>query len=521
MMRFFNTAGPIVPADNYFIPPLNRIDQGEIIKLIEQKRYFVLHAPRQTGKTSMLLSLREELSAAKKYRPVYLNVESAQVAREDVAASMQAILSELGTAAEDELNDFFVREIWQEILASHGPYLALREVLRRWSASDQHPLVLMIDEIDSLVGDSLISVLRQLRTGFPNRPTRFPQSVILCGIRDVRDYRIHSSSTKEIITGGSAFNIKVKSLRLGDFDETEVRSLLLQHTEETGQRWSEAALEEVWHSTQGQPWLVNALASESIDMVSDLRKEISTGNVQEAREELILRRDTHLDQLADKLRENRVKRVIEPLVSGSDEPDSFRSDDLQYVRDLGLIGRDSVEIANPIYREIIPRELITSTDEFMPFKTAWFVEGGRLVAGHLMESFQEFFREHSEHWVKRFDYQEAGPQLLLQAFLQRIVNAGGRIEREYGLGRYRTDLLIVWGAGQGRQKVVIECKLRRNGLERTVQEGLGQTRAYMERCGTNEGHLVIFDRSEKRTWDEKVFKREESVGNRRVTVWGM
>ena len=191
MMRFFNTAGPIVPADNYFIPPLKRIDQGEIIRLIEQKRYFVLYAPRQTGKTSILLSLREELSAAKKYRPVYLNVESAQVAREDVAASMQAILSELATAAEDELNDFFVREIWQEILASHGPYLALREVLRRWSASDQHPLVLMIDEIDSLVGDSLISVLRQLRTGFPNRSTRFPQSVILCGIRDVRDYRIH------------------------------------------------------------------------------------------------------------------------------------------------------------------------------------------------------------------------------------------------------------------------------------------------------------------------------------------
>ena len=521
MMRFFNTAGSIVQADNYFIPPLNRIDQGEIIRLIEQKRYFVLYAPRQTGKTSILLSLREELSAAKKYRPVYVNVESAQVAREDVAASKQAILSELATAAEDELNDFFVREIWQEILASHGPYLALREVLRRWSASDQHPLVLMIDEIDSLAGDSLISVLRQLRTGFPNRPTRFPQSVILCGIRDVRDYRIHSSSTKEIIAGGSVFNIKVKSLRLGDFDEADVRSLLLQHTEETGQRWSEAALEEVWHSTQGQPWLVNALASESVDLVSDLRKEISAGNVEEAREELILRRDTHLDQLADKLRENRVKRVIEPLVSGSDEPDSFRSDDLQYVRDLGLIGRNSVEIANPIYREIIPRELITSTDEFMPFKTAWFVEGGRLVAGHLMESFQEFFREHSEHWVKRFDYQEAGPQLLLQAFLQRIVNAGGRIEREYGLGRYRTDLLIVWGAGQGRQKVVIECKLRRNGLERTVQEGLGQTRAYMERCGTNEGHLVIFDRSEKRTWDEKVFKREESAGDRRITVWGM
>ena len=110
---------------------------------------------------------------------------------------------------------------------------------------------------------------------------------------------------------------------------------------------------------------------------------------------------------------------------------------------------------------------------------------------------------------------------MLQAFLQRIVSAGGRIEREYGLGRLRTDLLIVWGESENRQNVVIECKLRKNGLERTIQEGLEQTRAYMERCGTEDGHLVIFDRSEKRSWDEKIFSREESISARSVTVWGM
>ena len=238
-----------------------------------------------------------------------------------------------------------------------------------------------------------------------------------------------------------------------------------------------------------------------------------------------MRRDTHLDQLADKLREERVKRVIEPMLSDSGEPGGFRPDDVQYVRDLGLVARTKeIKIANPIYREVIPRELITSTDEILPYRTAWFVrDNGRLAMACLMEAFQEFFREHSEHWVERFDYREAGPQLLLQAFLQRIVNAGGRIEREYGVGRMRTDLLVVWGEGEGKskQKEVIECKLRRNGLERTVQEGLSQIGAYLERCGGEEGHLVIFDRSEKRSWNEKVFRREEAVGNRSVTVWGM
>ena len=67
--------------------------------------------------------------------------------------------------------------------------------------------------------------------------------------------------------------------------------------------------------------------------------------------------------------------------------------------------------------------------------------------GALLAAFQTFFREHSEHWSKRFQYQEAWAQLLLQAFLQRVVNSGGRIEREYGLGRGRTDLLIVWPRG--------------------------------------------------------------------------
>ena len=521
-MRFFNTAGPVVPENNYHIPPLERLDRSEIFWLISQHRYFILHAPRQTGKTSALLVLCKELNATGQYRAIYANIETAQTAREDVAAGIQAILSTLGREIAHVLEDHSVEDAWPDVLTRDGPHTALSAMLEIWSAADPRPTILMLDEVDALIGDTLISVLRQLRAGYPNRPGRFPQSVILCGIRDVRDYRIHSRSENAIISGGSAFNIKAESLRLGDFDETQVRKLLLQHTDETGQRWSEAALSEAWHSTQGQPWLVNALAHEAWKKIRDRTQTIRSDDMLEAREELIRRRDTHLDQLADKLREERVRRVIEPLLSGNDEPDAFLSDDVQYIRDLGLISQTrTIEIANPIYREVIPRELITSTDEVIPYKTAWFVKNGVLLVDGLLKSFQEFFREHSEHWVKRFDYQEAGPQLLLQAFLQRIVNAGGRIEREYGLGRRRTDLLIIWGSGKDQQKAVIECKLRRNGLMRTIHEGLEQTAAYMDLCGSYEGHLVIFDRSDKRSWDEKIFSREESAGDRSIIVWGM
>lgn len=521
-MRFFNTAGPMVPEENYCISPLDRLDRNEVFNLIEQKRYFILHAPRQTGKTSTLFALQDELNKTGYYRAVYTNVEAAQTAREDVQAAMQVILDGLGSAAEDQLNDSFVYSILPEILSAVGGHGALRQVLRRWSAQSSVPLVWMVDEIDALIGDTLISVLRQLRTGYAERPSRFPQTVILCGIRDVRDYRINASSEKEIISGGSAFNIKAKSLRLGDFDESDTRALLLQHTDEYGQKWGNAALQEVWQSTRGQPWLVNALASEVVNTVEDRNQQIEVDDIHTAREALIRRRDTHLDQLADKLREDRVKRVIEPLLSGESDNDTLRADDVQYVRDLGLISLNRpVEIANEIYREIIPRELITSADEYIPFETAWFVENGKLITKRLMESFQIFFREHSEHWVRRFDYQEAGPQLLLQAFLQRVVNSGGRVEREYGVGRKRTDLLIVWGKGNEIQKSVIECKLRKNGLKRTVDEGLEQIAAYMDICGTDDGHLIIFDRSKKRSWEEKVFRQQDTVKDKRVAIWGM
>ncbi len=425
-MRFFNTAGPVVPEDNYHIAPLGRMDRDEVFGLIGQKRYFILHAPRQTGKTSALLALRDELNESHRYRALYANVEPAQAARENVHVAMQAILGELATEAQIVHGDALEHDAWADILDAYGAHGALQQLLVRWAAADTKPLVVMLDEIDALVGDTLISALRQLRAGYQRRPKRFPQCVILCGIRDVRDCRIHSSAEKAVITGGSAFNIKAESLRLGDFTAAETRALLLQHTEETGQPWSEAALEEVWNSTAGQPWLVNALADEALAKVRDRSVTLGRHDVIDAREALIRRRDTHLDQLADKLREGRVKRVIEPLVSGA-ATGAFQPDDVQYCVDLGLVtATPQIAVANAIYREVIPRELIASNDLALAYQTAWFVEGGKLIMDKLMASFQAFFRERSEHWVERFDCKEAGPQLVLQAFLQRVVNAGGR-----------------------------------------------------------------------------------------------
>ena len=524
-MRFFNTTGPVVAEDHYCVPPLERLDLNEVLRFIRDKRYFVLHAPRQTGKTSALLALRDLLNEEGDYRCLYVNIEGAQAMREDVERAMQVIVGDLASWARVTLGDEFLTETWYGIFDQFRAG-ALREALTRWTQADPKPLVLLIDEIDSLIGDTLLSVLRQLRAGYMLRPAGFPQSVVLCGVRDVRDYRIQSTAENAIISGGSAFNIKATSLRLGDFSQDEVLALLGQHTEETGQVFTPDALDTIWMQTQGQPWLVNALAYETCfrgEFAEVWDRPVTAEAIRDAQEQLILRRETHLDQLADKLQEDRVRRVVEPLLSGGDQS-AFSSRDLEYLRDLGLIAKDNpLRIANPIYAEIVPRELTYAAQTGLVQDPAWYITAdGGLDVVKLLTAFQTFFREHSEHWVERFEYREAGPQLLLQAFLQRIVNSGGRIEREYGLGRGRTDLLIVWPQGNQTHKIVIECKILHKSLEQTIADGLEQTAEYMDRCDAEAGHLIIFDRREGRRWSDKIFRDRRALDSGvEIDIWGM
>ena len=529
-VRTFNTEGPVVAADHYHIPPLERIDLDEVLGLVREKKYFVLHAPRQTGKTSALLALRDLLNSGDTgdYRCVYANVEAGQAARENVAEGMRAVLSQFALRASLTLGDDSLERIGRDALDSAGPLGALSLALSRWAVADRTPLVLLIDEIDALVGDTLLAVLRQLRAGYDQRPSAFPHCVVLCGVRDLRDYRIHSMAENRMVLGGSAFNVKAKSLRLGDFSEQEVRALLAQHTTATGQAFTEEALRLIVARTAGQPWLVNALCREACfdDKAGrDRSRPITEQAIRQAQERLILARVTHLDNLADTLREERVRRVVEPMLTGADRH-AWTTEDVAYACDLGLVAQEAdgtPRIANPIYAEVVPRHLNYAVQAGMPQRMAWYVDadGGLDVEG-LIAAFQAFFREHSEHWVQRFErYHEAGPQLLLQAHLQRIVNGGGRIEREYALGRGRTDLLIVWPQGRRERRFVVVCKVRRGELERTVAEGVKQTRAYVDRCGAEAGHLIVFDRAPERSWEEKILRRAPCGDGVPVTVWGM
>jgi hypothetical protein len=530
-MKMFNTAGPCIAEDHYLIDPLVRLDLPEVEAMIAAKRYFVLHAPRQTGKTTSLLALMDHLNAQEKYRALYVNVEIAQTARQDVVRGMRAICGAVVQAAALYLQDVRLKAWMEPLWESAGPDGVLTALLAQWCAASERPIVLILDEVDALVGDTLISLLRQIRAGYTQRPKAFPQSVILCGVRDVRDYRIHTAN-QEIITGGSAFNIKAESLRLGSFSRDEMQALWQQHQDASGQAIDPAIYPELWLDTQGQPWLVNALGYELIwknRRLRDPSQPITLADYKMARESLIQSRATHLDQLTDKLREERVRRVVAPLLSGEGSTDDVPADDQHYVEDLGLIRtHPQLTIANRIYQEVIPRELTWVRQTRIAHDQQWYLTPHRrLDMAKLLTAFQQFFRENADAWIQQFDYKEAGPQLLLQAFLQRIVNGGGRISREYGLGLRRTDLYLEWPVDEAQgytgpvQRVVLELKLLRYSLEKTLADGLTQTADYADRCGADEAHLLIFDRRGELSWDERIWQRQETQDQQVVSVWGM
>lgn len=527
----FNTAGPTITADHYHINPLTRVDWREVRELIDDKRYFVLHAPRQTGKTSTLLAMMAALNQEGRYACAYANIEAAQAARgnenEGIPTACLAIAESIALYLQDPQPYQWLRQEGLKLPAQG----LLSSLLKQWAQHTAKPTVLFLDEVDALVGDTLISLLRQIRAGYAQRPEAFPQSIVLCGVRDVRDYRMQQGDG-QVITGGSAFNIKAESLRMGNFSVDEVNALWLQHTAATGQIFDAAIFPEIWQDSYGQPWLVNALGHELTwkdRSKHDRSQPITLADYSAARERLIQSRASHLDQLGDKLRESRVHAVISAVLAGAAAQLHLAMPDLEYVVDLGLIRtRPQVTISNRIYQEIIPRELTWAAQVMIANQEqAWYVlPGHRLNLPKLLAAFQQFYRENADVWAQGLQYKEAASQLLMQAFLQRVINGGGRIHREYGLGRKRTDLFIEWplDPNQGLygpiQRIVIELKLLHGALETVIANGLEQTADYAQRVGADEAHLFIFDRDSGRPWDERIWQRAENYQGREIAVWG-
>ncbi len=487
MFRWFNTAGPCEGDIHYMLPPTVRLP--DLSRLIEQRSYFVIHAPRQTGKTTAMLALAKQLTLSGRYTAVMVSVEVGAPFSDDPGAAELAILG----AWRDTIADSLPQDMQPPTWVYAEPGQRIRANLRLWAQASERPLVLLIDEIDSLKNEALISILRQLRDGYRGRPKNFPMSVGLIGMRDVRDYKAASGGSDRLNTA-SPFNIKDRSLTMRDFNATEVAQLYQQHTYDTGQVFTTVAIETAFDLTQGQPWLVNALAKEIVEqMVTDTNIAITAEHINQAKEILIARQDTHLDSLAERLREPRIKAIIEPMLAGLELGD-VPNDDIQFALDLGLCKMDpqgGLVIANPIYREVLPRVLTVTPMASLPqIAPTWLTPNGDLDTDALLQAFIEFWLQHGEPLLGTTSYHEIAPHLVLMAFLHRVVNGGGTLEREYAIGRDRMDLCL-------RYKNVtlgIELKVWREKTKDPEAKGLEQLDDYLARIKVNVGWLFVFDR---------------------------
>jgi len=432
-MKFFNTAGPVNKEIHYKVDPLSRWNLEEIINFIAQEKYFILHAPRQTGKTSCMLALQKKLNFEKNYYSVYANIETAQTARNDVKQGIFTVLGEISNRLFDCFTDedtSFLSDLpsSKEMIESYSPNIALNEYLKLLCSKLPRPLVLFIDEI---------------------------------------------------------------------------KKLYQEHTNHSGQLFDEKCFPFVYRLTGGQPWLVNALAYEVTYEIKENRDPaviITPEHINIAKEHLILSRQTHLDQLADKLSEERVYRVIAPMLTG--HLSHAHEDDTEYCVDLGLIKKTASGnvVSNDIYKEVIPREISKlSQDKFLSlFQPVWINPDGSLNTEKLFTLFQEFWRENSDIWaVDMAGYKEAAPHLVFQAFLQRVV---------------------------------IELKMltERNSYKSVKKEALMQTAAYADLCNATEAHIIVFDRTgtkgvdgEGKSWKEKAFRDNGNEGGYEITIWGM
>ena len=501
MARHFNTAGPCEGRKHYMLPPSDRLQ--DLRPLIDREAYFVIHAPRQTGKTTFIQWLANDLTVEGKYAAVVVNCKPAATAGDDVERGIDAVIEAIYQTVSTQL-PAELRPKDPDQVARIKAELRLQGYLSDWCKRCARPVVLLLDEVDAMRDGTLLSVLNQLSAGYTLRPSAFPHSLALIGLRDVRDYKIERPNGLGYAGSASPFNIKSDSLRMRDFTAEEIATLYDQHTVDTGQLFTDEVKTSAFEMTRGQPWLVNALARQLVEEgVPDPDAAIEGHHLEAAKEALICRRDTHVDSLVDRLREDRVRRVLEPILAGEFSFDEVLDDDVQFAKDLGLVARGAsgtLEIANPIYHEVIPRALTATTEEYLPVnRSAYIAADGSLLFDKLLDGFVAFWRQHAEHFLRRQPYSEAAAQLIFMAWLHRVVNGGSEvglatIDREYAVGAGRIDLHVRWPLPDGGcQRFAVELKVWRDSQGDPLTAGRDQLADYLERLGLSAGTLVIFD----------------------------
>ncbi len=521
--RFFNNSGPVNDTDHLCVPPIKRLDTDKVWQLILQKKYFLICGPKQCGKTSYLLALAAQINRDNRAKCLYFNVESLRGVQEDIEECMRSVLFEISSRARDNFGDDYLEDLVTEILERRGPYQAFNEFLTQWSKRSGRPIVLLVDEIDTLQEKVLTSLLSQIRAGYDKRPSLFPQSIVFCATHDVIDKQ---------------FNIKDATLRVNSLRREDLDSMFAFRAEESKTKIERGAIDRIWRYSSGQPWIVSTIAGELFHEIAPAKglKRISPDQVDEAIDNIIVKRGNHIEYLAAQFRDERVKKCLIPILSSASMTADVSEHDLVYVQELGLIRMDrQVEIANGLYKEIIPRLLIAPVAYLINLNEEDFLEeNGALDTHKLLRSFQLFFRNHGERLVGFIDYGAAGHVLVFQALLHKLAGGKNAVQREYGIGMDRV-VLTLKRTYPNRQEIVFLLKTvyawsndkMRAMIPEMIEEAAEFAQAPSEAlpeessgAEPREIHVVAINTNPEFDWEGKTPYMKKDTPSGTVHFWG-
>ena len=352
-MRRFGTQGPVNPKEHYVVSRSEEI--SDYIKRVEDGRYVVLFAPRQTGKTTFFQTALEALTFVSEsdnaiaqtdyttkfaYLPIQLNFDiykNLDISSfythfyEQMRENIEAVFQKRGIVPTQALKQF----IGETTLTNHLEMLSFFKRLMSFLNSDYdgQQVVIVIDEFDGIPPDALSDFLHTLRHIYIAGKPRCPHSVGIIGVKSIAQLNYDRSI--------SPFNIQ-DEFHLPNFMLEQVQELIEQYTQEVRQPFAPEVIESIHKQTAGQPVLVNRFAqilTEELDI--PITEPIDMTHFSTAHAQLLQERNTNIEHLTTNIRRDpRFESVLMRIMERDDGVDfNLRSDVINELATYGVIAR--------------------------------------------------------------------------------------------------------------------------------------------------------------------------------------
>ena len=469
MKRYFNTAGPNIPKEHYTLMREELVEKGR--KLVGNKRYFTIWAPRQTGKSTYFKLLSNRLKK-KGYNVGVFNFENYQDATKKLLINLVC----------DFINESTNSNIKSDTFS---------ELEKSIKSVKTGKCVLIIDEIEGLNPELFNQFLHTIRNLYHFREEHCLKSVILVGVSNIIGI---------IEDNASPFNI-ADSLPVDYFTKEEVFELLAMHENETGQKFTQPVKEKIYHITAGQPGLVNGFAYKLVEDNKD-KSEIDYDDYLKVEDwYLRLAIDKNIANVINKSKPYRT--FLEKLLFKDVEVEfDIDRKEIRELNKLGVLKDDDGKVAFwvPLYKKRLYKSfypyLNGESDKIerdMDYQK--FLVKGKIDFDAIIKSYQNYVKEsgfrqfridHSEQSNRKM-IKEAGLVYSFDTFIQiflRMIDAKSYLEVGKGLGR--CDMLI----NHQKEEYILEFKVFRN--LKLFEKGKEQLAYYCSRANLRQGFYIVF-----------------------------